>query len=188
MDRQKYTDNLSDKSLPDIVEYGLKVLFVGYNPGIQSAIEGHHYANKSNRFWKLLYDAGITPYKFSPEDDAKLLELGFGSTNIVARPSKSSADISSGEFRAGAEVLARLIIKIKPAIVCYVGYGVYRAFCSYILKISPGKVNITKGIQKVSLIDGVSDFVCSNPSGLNTIPYYEQLECFRELRRLTQIK
>lgn len=172
------------KALPDIVASGLKVLFVGYNPGILSAKTGHHYAGKSNRFWTLLYDAGITPYKFKPEDDTRLLELGLGSTNIVDRPSKSSADISAGEFKRGAEKLAGLIAEIKPEMVCYVGFGVYRAFAAHVLGISPIRVVLTKGIQENNLIEGVKDFICSNPSGLNTIPYDDQLECFKQLKAL----
>ncbi len=175
-------------ALPDVIAYRLRVLFVGYNPGIQSALTGHHYANKSNRFWRLLFDAGITPYIFKPEEDIKLLDLGLGSTNIVARPTKSSSEISSYEFRKGAEALAKLVIEIKPGIICYVGFGVYRAFASCILKISPNKVQIIKGVQQNNLIEGVTDFVCSNPSGLNTIPYSEQLECFKRLNELLDPK
>ncbi len=174
----------NEKALPDIVAYDLKVLFVGYNPGIQSAKTGHHYAGKSNRFWKLLNEAGITPCKFKPEDDVKLLDLKLGSTNIVDRPSKSSGDISTCEFKRGAKKLADLITEMRPEIVCYVGFGVYRAFAAHVLGISPMRVNFTKGIQENSLITGVKDFVCSNPSGLNTIPYSEQLECLKQLKAL----
>ncbi|PKM81607.1 MAG: hypothetical protein CVU89_08930 [Firmicutes bacterium HGW-Firmicutes-14] len=39
------------KPLPDIINSGLKILFIGYNPGLRSAEKGHHYAGRSNRFW-----------------------------------------------------------------------------------------------------------------------------------------
>ena len=38
---------------------GLRVLFVGINPGVRSAITGHHFAGYSNRFWKLLWEAQL---------------------------------------------------------------------------------------------------------------------------------
>jgi TDG/mug DNA glycosylase family protein len=184
MNNQKITADFIEKALPDIVAYGLKALFVGYNPGIQSAKVGHHYAGNSNRFWKLLYEADITPYRFKPEEDVKLLDLKLGSTNIVDRPSRSSADISSKEFKKGAEKLADLIRDIRPVNVCYVGFGVYRAFASHVLGVSQSRINVVKGMSPNSLIDGVKDFICSNPSGLNTIPYSDQLECFKQLKSL----
>lgn len=34
-----------DKGAPDILDYGLKVLFVGINPGLMSKASGHHYTS-----------------------------------------------------------------------------------------------------------------------------------------------
>jgi len=46
--------------LPDYLDYNLRVLFVGYNPGERAAALGHHYAGRNNQFWRLIYDAGLT--------------------------------------------------------------------------------------------------------------------------------
>ena len=173
-----------NKPLPDIVAYNLKVLFIGYNPGILSSEVRHHYAHKSNRFWRLLYEAGLTPDKFDAFEDRRLLELDFGSTNIIDRPSKSESDIKSQELKEGSQNLYELIKEIKPMIACYVGIGVYRAFASNILHVPSSKISISTGEQKNRVIEGTLDFVCSNPSGLNTIPYNEQLRCFQELKNL----
>lgn len=180
--------NTNEKPLPDIIAEGLKILFVGYNPGITSAKNKHHYAHRSNRFWRLLFESGLTPYKFSSEDDYKLLELGFGSTNIVDRPSRGAGDIKRDEIKKGSENLYCMIKKIKPKIVCYVGIGVYKAYASSILDISLSKIKVKTGLQSNSIVEGIKDFVCSNPSGLNTIPYPEQLKCFEELRKLIDDK
>lgn len=173
-----------DKPLPDIIDNNLNILFIGFNPGILSAELGHHYAHKSNRFWRLLYESGLTPIRFSPEDDRKLLDLKYGSTNIVDRATKSADKIDKGELIEGVVNLNKMIKEIKPKIACYVGIGVYRSFASGILKISPGKIIIETGLQPKSIINGTLDYVCSNPSGLNTIAYQEQLRCFKELRKL----
>jgi len=162
----------------------MKILFVGYNPGIRSAQVGHHYAHKSNRFWKLLYEAGLTPYKFDAIDDIKLIELGFGSTNIVDRPSKTANEITTEELKSGADGLYKMIKSTKPKIACYTGIGVYRIYASTILSISPSKLDIHTGLQQNRIIEDTIDFVCSNPSGLNTIPYVNQLNCFIELKNL----
>ena len=37
--------------LPDYLAPGLKVVFVGFNPGETSARRGHYYAYPGNRFW-----------------------------------------------------------------------------------------------------------------------------------------
>ncbi|KAL3958807.1 hypothetical protein ACCO45_006969 [Purpureocillium lilacinum] len=47
--------------LPDAILPNLIVLFVGLNPGVQTARTGHAYAHPSNLFWKLLFSSGITP-------------------------------------------------------------------------------------------------------------------------------
>lgn len=173
-----------EKPLPDIIEYGLKILFIGYNPGILSASTRHHYAHRSNRFWKLLSESGLTPYRFEAVEDRKLLELGFGSTNIVDRSTKAANEIEPRELKEGSNNLYELISEIKPRIACYVGIGVYRAFASNILDVPAGKMEINTGIQSKSIVKGTIDFVCSSPSGLNTIPYPEQLHCFKELKIL----
>ena len=47
--------------LRDCIQPGVRVLFVGINPGVRSAVTGHHFAGFSNRFWKLLWEAKL-PY------------------------------------------------------------------------------------------------------------------------------
>ena len=162
--------------LPDILDYNLKVVFIGYNPGLNSARIGHHYAGKSNNFWKLLYEAGFTPYKFTPEEDGKLIQFGLGSTNIVDRPTRGIDELKTAEFREGAIHLKDLLEKYRPGYSCYMGIGVYRVFS--------GKKEVVCGIQKESVVEGVKDYVCSSPSGLNRTPYSEQLICLRGLNEL----
>lgn len=170
-----------EKALPDIVSDRLKILFVGFNPGVKSAREGHHYAGASNRFWKLLHESGLTPYRLSPGEDRKLLEFGYGSTNIAERPTRQAGELTAEELSEGCRSLAVLISEISPEIVCHVGIGVYRIFKSQMEGIPKSRLKISTGLQEGNLFDGVKDYVCSNPSGLNTIPYSSQLECFRNL-------
>jgi TDG/mug DNA glycosylase family protein len=177
---------LKDKALPDIISGGLKILFVGFNPGMHSAREGHHYAGASNRFWRLLYESGLTPYRLSPDEDRKLLDFGYGSTNIADRPTRQAGELTAEELAEGCGSLARLVSDVRPEIVCYVGIGVYRIFRSYMTGIPKSRLKIAAGLQSDGLIDGVRDFVCSNPSGLNTIPYSLQLDCFKALKELAE--
>src|SRR6186997_3730146 len=73
--------------LRDRIEPCLRVLFVGINPGVRSALTGHHFAGFSNRFWKLLWESGLLPDDITFEQDWRLPEFGYGVTNLVARPS-----------------------------------------------------------------------------------------------------
>ncbi len=87
------------QEIPDHLQKNMNILFVGFNPSLVSAQTGHHYANKNNRFWKILYLAGLTPKLFTASEEVKLLQLGYGLTNIVARPTKSAAEITKLEYR-----------------------------------------------------------------------------------------
>ncbi|MFW6022530.1 MAG: mismatch-specific DNA-glycosylase [Halanaerobiaceae bacterium] len=162
--------------LPDYLDYNMKIIFIGFNPGIKSAKSGHHYAGRSNRFWKLLYESDLTPYKFTPEEDEKLPELGYGLTNIVMRPSRKASNLSKEEYLTGRKLLKEKLEKYRPKFACYTGIGVYKNFS--------GKRNFSRGLQENNVIKGVKDFVISSPSGLNRTPYQEQLVRYKKLKML----
>lgn len=107
------------RRLPDRVAPGLRLLFVGINPGLVSAAAGHYYANPRNTFWRLLYEAGLTPVRLRPEQDARLPAFGYGLTDIVKRPSQGAADLKAAEFATGRPRLARLVRRLKPRAVCF---------------------------------------------------------------------
>ncbi|HWR41962.1 mismatch-specific DNA-glycosylase [Sporomusa sp.] len=165
--------------VPDIIDNNLKVLFIGFNPGRRSAETGHHFAGYSNKFWKLLASAGLTPYQFRPEEDRTLLTVGLGITNIVARPSRAADEITKEEYRAGRDVLKEKLMLYRPQIACFAGVGVYKEFA--------GRPNIKCGVQPISVVTGVADFVVPSPSGLTRILFDDQLAYYQELARLLEI-
>src|SRR5437763_16640685 len=87
----------SDLRLRDRIKPGLRVLFVGINPGVRSAKTGHHFAGYSNRFWKLLTDSCLVPATITNEDDDRLPEWDLGITNLIARPSTGIDDLRAAE-------------------------------------------------------------------------------------------
>ena len=91
-----------DKTIPDVVAPGLRVLFAGINPGLYSAAAGYHFARPGNRFWPVLCAAGFTDRVLRPEEQGQLLPLGLGITNVVARATASAGELSAAEIRAGA--------------------------------------------------------------------------------------
>ena len=114
--------------LPDILQPGLDVVFVGINPGLASAAKGHHYAGPGNHFWPLLREAGFVPGAFGYEDDARVLEHNIGLTNLVERPSRGLANLSRVELRAGAARLREKLREFRPRVVCFNGKAIYEAF------------------------------------------------------------
>src|SRR5690242_17003195 len=87
-----------EKTLPDYLSSGLKLVFIGINPGYFSAQVGHYYARPGNLFWWALSNSGLVPRDVKPEDDAALQEWGIGLTDVVKRPTHSSGDLRQEEF------------------------------------------------------------------------------------------
>ena len=164
--------------LRDRIGANVRVLFVGINPGVRSALTGHHFAGFSNRFWKLLYESGLVPEPIGFADDDRLPEWGYGITNIVARPTPGIDTLTREEYVAGRVRLRRKVLCYRPAIVAMVGVTVYRAMYPE----RRGAVQL--GLQEDRI--GVSQlFVLPNPSGRNAnYSYAEMLAAFRALARI----
>ena len=101
---------LAAPPLKDRLAPGLRVLFVGINPGVRTAITGHHFAGYSNRFWKLLCDSRLVPEPLRSEDDERLPEWGFGITNLIARPTPGIDTLKPDEYIAGARTLRKMLL------------------------------------------------------------------------------
>jgi TDG/mug DNA glycosylase family protein len=165
--------------LQDRIRPGVRVLFVGINPGVRSAITGHHFAGYSNRFWKLLRDARLVPEPITHEDDDRLPEWGLGITNLIARPSPGINDLRPEEYIDAWKTLERKIKRYRPRVVALVGVTLYRALLP-LLDCAP--VERVLGLQPVK-IHGAQLFVLPNPSGRNAnFTYAEMLEAFAGLR------
>jgi TDG/mug DNA glycosylase family protein len=170
--------------LKDRIKPGLRVLFVGINPGVRSAITGHHFAGFSNRFWKLLWESGLVPERITYADDDRLIEWGFGITNLIARPSPGIDTLRPADYVEGWTILERKIRRYRPRVVALVGVTLYRAITPLLDGVKTrGTLRIVAGPQDVT-IHGARVFVLPNPSGRNAnFSYEEMLEAFRGLRR-----
>lgn len=164
--------------IPDHLRKDLNLIFVGFNPSIVSGETGHHYANKNNRFWKILYASGLTDRLYRAEEDHLLLHLGYGLTNIVERPTKSAAEITKHEYEEGRIRLKEKLVYYQPKIVCFVGKGVYKEY-SQIIDIPWGK-------QKKSVLPNMIDFVAPSSSGLVRMKMDEIVSIYKDLHRLVK--
>jgi len=157
----------------DLLRPGLKLLFCGYNPSLRSGDTGYHYAYPGNRFWRVLFAAGITERLYAPEEDARLLEAGIGFTNLCPRPTRRADELSREEIRAGAEALRATLERYRPRAVAYTGIGVYKWFRA--------TSKATWGVQPASAVPGVTDLVVPSPSGLNRMRFEKLVEHYRVL-------
>ena len=111
--------------LPDYINPGVTVLFVGINPGLRSATVGHHFAGYSNRFWKLLSESKLVPLTLTYQDDWRLPQWGVGLTNIVSRPTSGSNDLTPKDYKIGRARLAAKIRKNRISIITLLGVTIY---------------------------------------------------------------
>ncbi len=116
------------RTLPDYLRSGLRLVFVGTNPGELSARAGHYYARKSNHFWPLLREAGFVPASFSCEDDASVLEHGIGLTDLCKRPTAGVNGLSCDEMAAGAVALRTKLRRFRPRVVCFNGKAAFEGY------------------------------------------------------------
>ncbi|SDD50155.1 G/U mismatch-specific uracil-DNA glycosylase [Geodermatophilus telluris] len=146
------------KPLPDVVAPGLGVLFCGINPSLLSAARGHHFARPGNRFWPALHLAGLTPRRLRPEEDRELPRYGLGVTNLVDRPTRTAAELTREELRAGVAALEELVAAHRPRVVAVLGGTAWR--------LAVDRRGAAWGRQEHRL-GGAETWVLPNPSGLN---------------------
>ena len=154
---------------------GLKLLFVGINPGLYTAAVGHHFARPGNRFWPTLHRAGFTPRLLDPAEERLLLEWGCGITNLVMRATAAAAELSREELRRGGAELLEKVERYRPRAAAVLGVGAYRTAFER-PKAALGRQ--PEGLGPVPL------WVLPNPSGLNA--HYQLAELARLFARVRE--
>lgn len=172
--------------LKPILRPGLDIVFVGFNPGLESARRGHHYAHHSNKFYKFAFWSKLTPVLCRPEQDVQFPELfNFGFTDFVPRATRSIADLEPAELRAAAQDLEARVAEVSPRIVCLVGKLIWVTLAR------ASKWNqsaFAYGLDAAHRLGESALCVVPSPSGLNTLSTAEQLAaweavsaCYRRL-------
>jgi TDG/mug DNA glycosylase family protein len=118
-------DARRDRTLPDFVGPGMRMLVCGLNPSLVAADAGYGYAGATNRFWSVAVAAGIVTHPRDP-----LLSLardGFGMTDLVKRATPNADSLTPAEYQEGAARVARLVEWLRPGVVLFVGLAGWRA-------------------------------------------------------------
>ena len=143
---------------PDIISTSLDVVFCGINPGMRSAAVGLHFANRTNRFWRVLHFAGFTSRQLEPEEAHLLLDHGYGITSAVARPTVSASALGRADYVAAYPAFERKIVKYRPRYLAFLGKPAYSVFLN---QRAP-----SWGLQR-TILGTSAVWVLPNPSGLN---------------------
>jgi TDG/mug DNA glycosylase family protein len=118
-------DARRDRTLPDFVGPGMRMLVCGLNPSVVSADAGFGYAGATNRFWSVAVAAGVVTRPREPL--AALADDGVGMTDLVKRATPNADSLTADEYRAGAARVGRLAGWLRPEVVLFVGLAGWRA-------------------------------------------------------------
>jgi TDG/mug DNA glycosylase family protein len=142
-------------TLPDFVGPGMRLLVCGLNPSLVAVEAGYGYAGPSNRFWPAAVAAGVVSVPREPVH--ALLVDGVGMTDLVKRATPRADELDAEEYRVGARRVERMVRRLQPGAVVFVGLAGWRAAVDR--KAAPGRQPDGFG--------GVPTYVMPSTSGLN---------------------
>ena len=125
-------ESFRDAEVDDLVGPGLRLLFVGINPGLWTAATQTHFAHPGNRFYPALLRGGVIEREIdrgsgmTDDDRRHLIERGIGITNVVRRATAKASELSAEEYRRGGEELRARVRELDPAVVAVAGVTAYR--------------------------------------------------------------
>jgi TDG/mug DNA glycosylase family protein len=162
-----------ERTLPDFVGPGMRLLVCGLNPSLVAADAGFGYAGRSNRFWPAALAAGLVT---RPRDPWHALAVdGIGMTDMVKRATPRAGLLGPAEYRSGAERVGRLSEWLRPGAVLFVGLAGWRAAIDR---------SAAPGLQP-GRFGGVPAYVMPSTSGLNARTTLEGL--VDHMRRALQL-
>jgi TDG/mug DNA glycosylase family protein len=165
----------TNRTTEDLIDYDLKVLFCGINPGIWSGATAFILPKPATRFWKTLHLSGFTSRLLHPSEEHELLENGYGITSFCKRTTARADELRVEEYIEGGKALVKKIKRFHPQFLAVLGIGAYRtAFDQPKAKL---------GLQE-QLIEKTRVWLLPNPSGLNAHYQLNDLaKLFAELRQ-----
>ena len=176
------------RPLPRYLRPGLRLVFIGYNPGVESARAGHYYAHRGNVFWRQLTASGLVTRTVCHLDDAALgEEAGIGFVDLCPRPTVRASELTAAELREGARRLREDLLVTAPGFAVFSGRGIYQVFGRHALGLAPAALAARAyGIQP-ECIGASVPFVIPSSSGLAAKWHRERLVLLRELAALIDV-
>lgn len=145
-----------ERSLPDFVAPGMKLLICGLNPSLNAADAGVGFVTPGNRFWPAAIEAGVVTTDRKPTEALAQNRVGF--TDLVKRATPRADSITTAEFRAGVTRLERLAKWLEPEAIVMLGLGGWRG----------GRNRKAIAGWQSETLGGRPIYVMPNTSGVNT--------------------
>ena len=105
--------------LPDLLEPGLDLVICGMASGTRSAEVGAYYAHRSNKFWRVLEETGLTPRRLAPSEFASLAKFRLGLTDLAKHASGSDSGI--GQRDLDLDGFRDKILSMRPRVLAFNG-------------------------------------------------------------------
>lgn len=105
--------------LPDVLKPNLKIVFCGMAVGNKSAQLAAYYAGVGNKFWKTLFEVGLTPDKLDSSEFHKLSTFDIGLTDLIKAEFGNDAAVTSK--RQDIQNLKSKIQLYQPRILAFNG-------------------------------------------------------------------
>jgi len=159
------------RTLPDLVGPGLRVLVCGINPSVYAADRGVPFARPGNRFWPAAVAAGLVDTERDGWRALTVHRIGF--TDLVKRATPGAAELDPTELRHGALRLAWTLALVRPAVLCVVGLTAWRIAVDRAATAGPA-----------APFGATPVYVMPNPSGRNA--HTSPTELVRHLRAVVR--
>lgn len=156
--------------MPDLLAPNLRLVLVGTAPSRISAAAGAYYANPQNKFWRVLFEVGLTPCLLAPQEFPALLPLGIGLTDVAKKHSGVDASLPPEAWEP-AELRARFMY-YRPQVVAFTS----KRGASQVLGLPTGKLPYGPRTQT---LEGAEVWVLPSTSPLGHT--YFQLEPWQAL-------
>ena len=139
--------------LPDVLEPGLEVVFCGTAAGTVSARKKAYYAGPGNRFWKTLYEIGLTPRRLEPYEFASVVDFGIGLTDVAKTVYGSDNELPRSGF--DPQGLQNKIVQHAPNALAFNGK---KSACEFfgVKQLSYGRQNAGIGRTVVFVLPSTS--------------------------------
>lgn len=163
--------------LQPMISDDITLLFVGFNPGVESSRQQHHYAHPTNLFWKLfnaldvlrkvleLRNLKVDTDQFlslvfhegkltvGARNDDQLVPYGVGFTDLVLRCTKTAQELSKQEKLDNVPRLFSEFARSNAKWIVVIGKGIWEFIVKYV---NPSyrltKENFQWGLQTGALV------------------------------------
>jgi TDG/mug DNA glycosylase family protein len=147
---------LQQPILPDVLRPGLKVVFCGTAAGTLSAQAQCYYAAPGNKFWRTLYQVGLTPRQLTPAEFPCVTQFEIGLTDL--KKNEFGADSTLSFNQKDRELLRAKLLKFAPKVVAFNSKNAAEKFLNH--RVSFGLQDQKIGESVVFVLPSTSGLAC----------------------------